>query len=920
MIRRDKFSMVVVFLFFNVILTNAQDIKGKLRDNTTKQEQAAIQLTLKGKDVQVYTNAAGNFIFKDVSPGKYIISATYGLSVVDISNVEIESSDVNLGDIYVDVPVISSTSNDIAILDISELAGIENENDNFSSALGAGRDQFVNSAAYNLSSGRFRPRGYFNEDSEMLMNGMLMNDQDDGRVQWNEWSGLNDVLRNQTQVLNLQSNDYTFGGIGGATFVDLRAASQREGTKAVYSLSNRSYQHRLMITHSTGLMKNGWAFSGSLSHRYGTQGYIKGTYFQGTSFFASVDRKINENHTLNLVVLGAPMRRGRSTGSIQEMNDLSGSNFYNGNWGFQNGEIRNSREYRINQPIAMLRHDWKISHRTNLLTNIGVQWGTFASTRINQYNSPDPRPDYYRRLPSYATDPFVKELLTNYLKADESNRQVDWQNLYSANATNIQTIYDVDGIPGNNITGKMAAYMVEEEHSDNQKFNFNTVLNSVLTDRLSIVSGLQYLKENVHFYRQMDDLLGADFFVDYNNFAIRDFPNNPDILQFDLNRPNRLIKKGDVFGHDYNINTSRASLWSQAIFKTGKVDYFAAINLVNQSFYREGFTKTGLFPDNSLGKSEAQNFLNYGVKGGITYKINGRNYLVANGSYRTRAPFANEVYVSPRNRDQVVKNLTSEKITAAELSYLIRYTKIKGRISGFFSEFKDKLNNDVYYHEEFQTFVNYIQTGINRRHLGVELGLEYNLNARISMTAAGSIGQYIFTSRPVATISRDNSAEDFVQGRTIYINNYYVPGMPQQAGTVGIRYNSPKYWFVNMNVNGFAKNYLSFNPDRRTAEAVSGINATEQSELYQSIIAEEKLPDAITVDIFCGKSFRFKDRSTLAFNLSVANVLNNRNFKTGGFEQLRFDTDTRDVNKFPPRYFYAFGTNFSLNVSYIFPR
>jgi hypothetical protein len=667
-------------------------------------------------------------------------------------------------------------------------------------------------------------------------------------------------------------------------------------------------------------MKNGWAFSGSMSHRYGTQGYIKGTYFQGTSFFASVDRKINDNHTLNLVVFGAPLRRGRSTGSIQEMNDLSGSNYYNGNWGYQDGVVRNSREYRINQPVAMLRHDWKISRRTSVITNLGMQWGTYASTRINQFNSPDPRPDYYRKLPSYATDPAVKELITNYLSADENNRQVDWANLYAANSTNIQTITNADGIQGNNVTGKLAAYMLEEEHSDNTKYSFNTIINSQLSNQLNLTGGMQYLQENVHYYRKLDDLLGADFFVDYNTFAIRDYPNNPSVKQNDLDRPDRIIRQGDKYGHDYNINVSKASAWSQFTYKTGKMDYFVAGNIVNQSFYREGFTKTGLFPDNSLGKSEVLNFLNFGLKGGISYKIDGRNYLNANASYRTRAPFASEVFVSPRIRDQVVSNITNEKITSAEVSYLARYTRLKGRVTAFYSDFKDKLTNDVYYHEEFRTFVNYIQTGIHRRHMGVELGLEYNLNARISFTAAGSVGQYIYTSRPLATISRDNSAEPYVQDRTIYINNYYVPGMPQKAGTVGIRYSSSKFWFFNVNLNGFADNYLAFNPDRRTAEAVSGVNPAEQSDLFNSIIAEEKLPNAFTVDVFCGKSLRFKDRSTLNINLNVSNLLNNQNFKTGGFEQLRFDFESKNVNKFPPRYFYAFGTNFSLNLSYVFAR
>ncbi|HRP38040.1 MAG TPA: TonB-dependent receptor, partial [Candidatus Dojkabacteria bacterium] len=170
-------------------------------------------------------------------------------------------------------------------------------------------------------------------------------------------------------------------------------------------------------------------------------------------------------------------------------------------------------------------------------------------------------------------------------------------------------------------------------------------------------------------------------------------------------------------------------------------------------------TKVGLFPDDSYGKSEVQSFFNYAGKAGITYKMNGRNYFVLNGSYRTRAPFANESYLSPRVRDEVVDNLKNEKITAVDLSYLARYTNFKARVSAFFTQYDDKITNDVFYHEDFRTFVNYVMTDIDSRHMGVELGFDYSLNSRMDIKGAFSVGQYYYTNRPKATISRDNSSE-----------------------------------------------------------------------------------------------------------------------------------------------------------------
>ena len=141
------------------------------------------------------------------------------------------------------------------------------------------------------------------------------------------------------------------------------------------------------------------AYTLSASRRWGNQGFIKGTYYDGYSWFLSVDKKINDRHSLNITGLAAPTVRGRATPSTQFVYDLVGDNFYNPNWGFQNGEVRNSREYRTNQPVVTLRHDFKLNELTSVTTAVGVQFGKFGATRIGWLDAADPRPDYYGNLP-----------------------------------------------------------------------------------------------------------------------------------------------------------------------------------------------------------------------------------------------------------------------------------------------------------------------------------------------------------------------------------------------------------------------------------------------------------------------------------------------------------------------------------------
>lgn len=918
MFRRFLRILCVLFLTFNTFIIYSQTVRGILVQENTSVALPNINVFLQGQPISTVTDPAGGFELFPVPMGTYQLQAVVNGDTVAISSVTVDQDIVNLGEVSVKsggVPILG----ELAIIDFAEISGFESENDNFSGLLSASQDVISNAAAFNLSFARFRIRGYFNEDTDLLLNGMPMNDLDDGRILWNAWGGLNDVFRSQSDIPNLQPNEYGFGGVGGVRVIDLRASDQRKQNKAVYTFSNRTYQHRVMFTHSSGMMQNGWAYSLSGSLRYGNSGYIEGTNMSAGSYFVSVDKKLGEKHLVNALFFGAPTRRGRSTGAVQEIYDLTNNNFYNPNWGYQNGKVRNSREYITNQPVAMLRHDYSISKRTKLSTTLGYQFGEFGSTRLDWYDAPDPRPDYYRKLPSFfSDDPEYAAGVAERFLSDPGVSQLNWDQMYDANRLRNYTINNADGIAGNTVSGKLAAYILEQEHFDNEKRSLNSVITFVANTRMTIHGGVQYLNDITHNYREIEDLMGADFYIDWDKFSTTAFPDNPDAVQNDLNRPNRILHEGDIWGHDYDINLTRVQSWAQGLFTTKRVDYFVAGQVSNTSFFREGYVKNGRFPDNSFGKGETHQFLNYAVKGGATYKIDGNNYITARSSYRTRAPFSRQSYVAPRTRDGVVDNLQSENIFASDLSYELRFPWLKGRVSVYYTTYENQITNDVFYHDDLRTFVNYSTTGINKTHAGIEFGFEYKLNSVVSFVLMGNLGEYFYTSRPRVTIARDNTSEILVENREVFLQNYFVGGLPQKAGVFGVDFSLKQFWRLNIDVNAFADTYIDVNPDRRTPEAVDGVNPTENPELYQEIIGQEKLPGAVTCDVGVYKSWRMFGDHFLRFNANVSNVLNNKNIVTGGFEQLRYDFAEKDVNTFPSRYFYAIGTNYTISLSYIF--
>ena len=780
-------------------------------------------------------------------------------------------------------------------------------------------DVFDRNAGYNLSFSYFRPRGYDNQNSSVYINGALMNDPENGRASWSEWGGLNDATRNNETVSGLKPNNFSLGNVGGAENIDMRASSMPKQHKFTYSLSNRTYTHRLMYTYGSGLTAKGWAFSLSLSRRWGnglvynentkvrvprfsekydSKGVPDGLMYDSWGYYASVSKKFGSTgHSLSFVAFGSPTKRAMQGGSYQEVYDLVGSNYYNGNWGYQNGEIRSARIREMFLPTFQLVWDYE-KEDTKVSTTASYQFGRYGTTALNWYDAPDPRPDYYRYLPSYYEDPATAALVAELWRNDPSVSQVNWDELYEVNYTQ-------------NALGRQAKYMIEDRRNDVSDFDLSSVLNQKLNDNIRLNAGARVRNSVTYNFKTVSDLLGGKYWRDIDQFAERDFSSNAIEIQNDLDNPNRIVHEGDKFGYDYDMHKVYGELFAMGLFEYSHWDFYAGAELSTTHFWRYGHMRNGRAPDNSKGKGDVHSFYNYGLKAGATWKINGRNYIYANVLWKTRAPFIRNAYISPRIKD-VVADLKNEKIFSADLNYVLKTPVVQGRITLFHTMFFDGMESFSFYHDDYRTFVNYTLNGVDQVHQGVELGLDVKILPQLSASLIGTVGNYRYTSRPEATISAENGAfED--RTNTIYYENYYVTGTPQLAGSLGLNYQAPFNIYLNANLNYVNWNYLSMNPERRSTAAIEGV-PVENEALLNAILDEEKLNGGFTLDLSVGKVFRFNGWQ-LNLNASVQNVTNNRNIQTGGYEQRRFDYAEHDVDKYPPRYFYAYGTTFFINVS-----
>ncbi len=811
------------------------------------------------------------------------------------------------------------SSNNVIILDEGQLQEDETAGA-ISSILRASRDPFLSAAAFNFGAARFRVRGYDNEYSTTMVNNLPMMTLHNSRVPFNFWGGLNDVFRNNTTNLGMDQADFTFGNLNGASNTDISAGSQRKQTRVSYAAANRTYRNRLMATHSSGEQANGWSYTFSGSRRWADEGYVQGTFYDAWSYFASVEKRINDVHSLSVSVFGAPIQRGSGTGSLNEMYDLAGNNYYNPNWGILNGEKKSARFWTTHEPMISAEHTMAVSDKFDFKQSVGVITGRSGQSRLDWYNAPDPRPDYYRYLPSFYSEETeayneVKELLST----SEENRQLNWSRIFETNLSNFETIEDVNR-NGETVSGLRSLYALKEDRQDLTRYMYNGIARYQLTDETTLHGGLTAQYEVTHFFQSLRNLLGGDYWYDVNQFVEREFPNDADKGQADLNNPNRVVREGDDYGYNYKSKITDISLWTSynAIFP--KVDFHFGAQINYNSFRREGLYKNGAFPDSSFGNADAQVFISPSVKGGINYKINGRNYIYANATYQLRAPDFRNSYVSPRFRNQVLKDIKQEQSYSGELAYVMRSPFLNIKALGYLTRFRNLVEvRSAFIDGSSSAFVNIISQGEGRTHVGTEISAKYKLTTTLSASFAAGIGQNYIDVRPTVDIIQDNTGIQLVEDETIYVKNFRVPG-PQSAYTLGLSYNSPKYWYITVNANYFDHMYMDYNPLRRTVDAVDGLDRT--SEFYFDVLRQERLDPGFTLDLFGGGSKKI-GKKFVYFNVGVNNILNNTTMATGGFEQLRLGTadnsnTIEDLGRFPSRYFYAWGLNYFVNLSFRF--
>ena len=789
------------------------------------------------------------------------------------------------------------------------------------SIISSNRNIYASEVGYRFGAARFKYRAFNSRYNDIYINGNPVNDAERGEFRYSFVGGLNNQTRSQESALPFEDAIFMMTGMGGSNNYNFRPSSMPTGQRASLAGANRNYNVRAMYTYNTGVMNNGWAFSGSLTYRWGQGlGFVDGTSYNALSYYLGAEKMLNDQHSLSLVTWGNPTERGTQAASTDEMYWIANDRLYNSVWGYQDGKKRNSRIVKDFAPAAMLTWDWKIDESSKLSTSLLGKYAMYSSSRLNYNNSSNPAPDYYSGMPSYYFDVWAPydgdrdeaamrnwQAAYDYLSASKENRQVQWDRMYYANRMAT-------------LQGSDAMYYLQRYHDDQLSLSLASYLEKSLGRNTQLHAGLQLSTNKGMHYQTMDDLLGAKSFHNINTYVVKNYGEDGQEAQYDLNKPNQEVREGDIFGYDYNIFVNKAQAWAGVSSDVSRFHLFANGRISGTTMQREGLMRNGLAPENSYGKSGTARFLDGGVKVGNHINLGHGHAVMLGVGYELKTPAPRTAFQAAQVNNDFVRGLKNERIFSAEAGYQLSNSLLKLNVNAYYSHLGNVTEQSMYYMDDKRSFTYVSLSGIKKEYYGVEVGLNLKVTDWLNIKGLATVSEakYINNADVAYMLSED--------GRTYY-DRVHSEGIregctPLSAYSIDLAYHA-NYWYIDLIGNYYDRIYLYYTPVTRYEGRLKYNNEGTEKD-YSVLPPQAKGNGGFMLDASIGRSINLSNGNRLGFNLMLTNILNNMSIVTGGREQSRTDVDENGESirtysfQNSPYKFYANGINGMFILTYYF--
>ena len=770
-----KNLLFVAVLFISASVLGQAKITGEVVDETNQPLPGA-SIVVKGTTNGTSTDFDGKFTLEAEANSGSIVISFIGFQSKEVS---FSSSNAKLGTIQLqeddslDEIILTATSfaidrkTPVAVSTV-KAADIEAKlgSQEFPEILKSTPGVYATKTGGGYGDSRINLRGFSSANVAVMINGVPVNDMENGAVYWSNWAGLSDVTSAMQVQRGLGASKVAVPSIGGTINIISKSSEADQGGNVNMSTGNNGYQ-KYGMTLSTGLMDNGLAVTASAAKISG-DGYVDGLQFSGVNYFLNVSKEFNNNHKLSFNVIGAQQTHGQryNTKTIaQNKATEQGGKRFNPDWGYRNGQVENTSFNFYHKPQISLNHDWTISEDTYITTAVYASFGSGGGRRTNG---------------SKFTD--------NDYRLGDVDQPIDFDRIVLENKDR--------GALG-------SSDVFAASNNDHKWYGVLSTLRTDLSENTVLSAGLdgRYYVGS-HWY-EITDLLGGQYFLN---------PNSND------NNYNEALQVGDHFNRDYEGRVLRLGTFAQLEYSKDDLSVFFSSSISNTRYGRSSFLDDSSNPNGTV--SDNVNFLGFGTKGGANYNLDGSNNIFGNIGYFSRAPFlTGGVFVNKESVD-FNEDAANEKVFSAEIGYGFRSEKLNANVNLYRTSWLDKsISPAVQDPDNAGRFLNTNITGLDALHQGIEIDFVYRMNDNLSITGMASLGDWKWKSDVQGDVYKENG-ELF---RTIVINakDLKVNDAAQTTFALGLSYKALENSTVFIDYNYAGDLYSKFDYSRGTEDRLN---------------------------------------------------------------------------------------------------
>jgi len=699
-----RFTLFAAALFtFNAVVAQTT-IKGWVADKNEPLTGASVYI--KGTQSGTQTNLKGEFEFTTDKKGPHTIIISFMGYINVVKEVNFEGGTINLGAILLEsnaigmeeVTVIASIAKDretpVAMSTVkAEEIALANNGNELPEALNTTPAVYATKGGGGFGDSRINIRGFDQRNVAVLINGVPVNDMENGWVYWSNWAGIGDAVQTMQVQRGLGASKLAINSVGGTMNIITKTTDAEKGGS--FELSTTSYgKQKAMLSLSSGRLKNGWAFS-FVGSRTAGQSYVDGTYIDAWSYFGSIAKEIGDKHMLQFTIIGAPQNHGQrdnsqySATSFADIKEVGRK--YNPNWGYAKGEFLNERNNFYHKPQIALNWYWNINEKSSLSTSAYVSFGNGGGSGILGRNP------------------------IKYGPGQNATNQRDWDRAINMNDTSSAGSYLIMRNSMNNHfwTGLLSTY----------KTRFN--------DNLKFIGGLDARYYKGEHYREVRDLLGGNYWEDKVT-------------------PKATV--GDRIAYDNDGTVFYMGLFGQLEYINEVISTYVAASLANTQYGRTDRYNFARGRGNL--EAEKVNQMGYNAKAGINWNINEHHNVFVSGGIYSRAPFHNFVYINYSN--DVNPDISNENILSFEGGYGYTQNKFNIKVNGYYTNWTDKWSSvSVTDPVTGARGTSYFQ-GLDELHVGGELEAGYQITKDLKVGIFASLGNWYYTKDVEATAFDDD--------------------------------------------------------------------------------------------------------------------------------------------------------------------